>query len=156
MFSLTCHQYSAKMTCMNPLPALRPGRPKTSALTRLEQVRAAKRAQRTRERVAGIKTVPIKLCARDAERLRVALRQPEFNARIAAFLDDAVIEVAAHENLALLCWNRNRRIAFIDAEDAFRLYERNWRLVDQRRMTPAERQLIKRLAARYGNGVLNV
>ena len=58
------------------------------------------------------------------------------------------------ENLAALCWNRHER--YLDAAEAFRLYERNWRLVDDRRMQPAERALIKRLTTRYGNGVLNV
>ena len=134
--------------------APRPGRPKTNPLPRLEQVRVAKRAQRERERASGITVVPIKLGARDAERLRVAMQQSEFEARLGLLLDDIVVEVAAHENLALLCWNRRAR--FISGEDALHLYERNWRLVDQRRIKSAERELIERLAARYGNGVLHV
>jgi hypothetical protein len=134
----------------------RPGRPKTSTLSRAEQVRAAKRAQRSRERLAGIKVVPVKLAVRDAVRLRVALQQPEFAARLGLLLDDMVVEVAAYENLALLCWNHNRKTLFISGEDALHLYERNWRLVDQRRIKPAERELIGRLTARYGNGVLHV
>ena len=135
-------------------PATRLGRPKTSALSRAEQVRAAKRAQRSREGAAGIKSVSFKLGARDAERLRIALPGPEFEARFGLLLDDLVIDVSAYENLALLCWNR--RVRFTSAEDAFRLYERNWRSVDQRRIKPTERALIERLAARYGKGVLNV
>lgn len=134
--------------------APRPGRPKTNPLPRLEQVRVAKRAQRERERASGITVVPIKLGARDAERLRVAMQQSEFEARLGLLLDDIVVEVAAHENLALLCWNRRAR--FISGEDALHLYERNWRLVDQRHIKPAERELIDRLAAHYGNGVLHV
>ncbi len=135
-------------------PAPRLGRPKTSSMSRQEQVRAAKRAQRVRERDAGIRTIPLKLAERDAERIRVALQQPEFETRLRLLLDELVIEVAAYENLAHLCWNRTTR--FIAAEEAFRLYERNWRLVDLRRMTPAERDLVERLSACYGNGVLNV
>ena len=134
--------------------APRLGRPKTSPMSRPEQVRAGKRAQRERERIAGIKTVPLKFAARDAARIRAALQQPEFEARLGLLLDELVIEVAEYDNLAQLCWNRHAR--FIAAEEAFRLYERNWRLVDQRRITPAERDLIARLTARYGNGVLNV
>ena len=139
---------------MKALSTPRPGRPKSSPLSRLEQMRVAKRAQRERERASGITVVPIKLDVRDAERLRVAMQQTEFGARLGLLLDDIVVEVAAHENLALLCWNRRAR--FISGEDALHLYERNWRLVDQRRIKPAESELIERLAVRYGNGVLNV
>jgi hypothetical protein len=132
----------------------RPGRPKTSPLSRSEQLRLAKRAQRERERAAGMIAVPLKLAARDAERLRAAMTRPEFARQLRGLLDDTLIEVAAYENLAALCWNRGDR--YLGAEEAFRLYERNWRLVDRHRMQPAERALIERLATRYGNGVLNV
>ncbi|MBI4204317.1 MAG: hypothetical protein HY527_04760 [Betaproteobacteria bacterium] len=132
----------------------RPGRPKTSPLSRREQFRRAKRAQRARERAAGMAVVPLKLAARDAERLRAAMARPEFVRELRALLDDTLVETAAFENLSALCWNR--RDHYLGAEEAFRLYERNWRLVDRRRMKPAERALIERLAARYGNGVLNV
>jgi hypothetical protein len=139
---------------MKTQAASRPGRKKTNSLSRLEQIRVAKRAQRERERKAGIKLVSLKLGAHDAERLRIAMRLPEFEKWIENLLDEVVIDVTAYENLALLCWNRRTRYA--SAEDAFRLYERNWRLVDQRRIKPTERALIARLAERYGNGVLNV
>jgi hypothetical protein len=139
---------------MEPERAKRPGRPKRSDLSRQEQLRLAKRAQRARERDAGLVVVPLRLTARDAARARAALRRPEFMRRLARLLDEELIEVAAFENLAALCWNRQER--YLGAEEAFRLYERNWRLVDHRRMKPAERALIERLAARYGNGVLNV
>lgn len=132
----------------------RTGRPKTSLYSRSEQLRRAKRAQRARERDAGTVIVPLKLAARDAERIRAAMARPEFAHRLRGLLDDALIEIAAYENLKALCWNR--RVRYLGAEEAFRLYERNWRLVDQRRMTAAERALVERLAARYGNGVLNV
>jgi hypothetical protein len=155
---LTRHQNYPMMILMKTLPATnrapRLGRPRTSPLSRLEQVRAAKRAQRERERVAGIQAVSFKLGAREAERLRIALQQPEFKSRLGLLLDDLVVEVAKYENLALLCWNRRAR--FISARDAFGLYERNWRLVDHRRIKAAERALIEGLAVRYGNGVLNV
>jgi hypothetical protein len=132
----------------------RPGRPKTSPLSRSEQLRLAKRAQRARERDAGTVVVPLKLPARDAERVRAAMARPEFTRRLRGLLDDALIEIAAYENLAALCWNRRDR--YLGADEAFRLYERNWRFVDTRRMKSAERALIERLTARYGNGVLNV
>ena len=139
---------------MKPDRAGRPGRPQTSSLSRREQLRLAKRAQRARERDAGMVVVPLKLAARDAERVRAAIVRPEFTHRLRGLLDDALIEIAAYENLKALCWNRRDR--YLGAEEAFRLYERNWRLVDARRMRPAERALVERLAARYGNGVLNV
>ena len=141
------------LASMRQIQPRRPGRPKTSSLSRREQLRLAKRAQRARERAAGMVAVPVKFAARDAERLRVAMTRPEFARELLSLLDESLVEIAAYENLAALCWNRRER--YLGAEEAFRLYERNWRLVDQRRMQPAERALIERLAARYGNGVIN-
>jgi hypothetical protein len=126
---------------MKPDHTRRPGRPKTSPDSR-------------REQTAGAVVVPLKLAARDAERVRAAMARPEFTSRLRGLLDDALVEIAAYENLAALC--RNRRDRYLGAEEAFRLYQRNWRLVDQRSMKLVERALIERLAARYGNGVLNV
>jgi hypothetical protein len=134
---------------MKPDHARSPGRPKTSPHSQREQLRLAKRA-----RTAGAVVVPLKLAARDAERVRAAMARPEFTSRLRGLLDDALVEIAAYENLAALC--RNRRDRYLGAEEAFRLYERNGRLVDQRSMKLVERALIERLAARYGNGVLNV
>jgi hypothetical protein len=132
----------------------RAGRPRTSTLSRREQLRHAKRAQRARERAAGVAVVPLKLAKRDAERLRVAMARPEFVRELRGLLDETLIDIKAYGNLAALCWNRRER--YLRPEEAFKLYERNWRLVDTRRMPPAERALIERLKARYGNGVLNV
>lgn len=139
---------------MKAFKSTHPGRPRTSRLSRREQLRHAKRAQRERDRVAGMKVVPVKLAARDAERLRAALARPEFARELRGLLDEQLVDTTAYENLAALCWNRRGR--YLSAEEAFRLYERNWRLVDARRMKPAERALVERLQARYGNGVLNV
>lgn len=130
------------------------GRPRTSALSRSEQLRRAKRAQRERERAAGMAVVPLKLAVRDAARLRAAMARPEFVRELRGLLDEKLVDTTAFENLAALCWNRRDR--YLYAEEAFRLYERNWRLVDVRHMKPAERALVERLQARYGNGVLNV
>ena len=90
----------------------------------------------------------------DAEWLKAGVRQPDFAQRFKAFLDDTVIAVDDYDNLRTLCWNR--RAHYLGAEEAFRLYERNWRHVDRVNMTEAERALIARLADRFGNGVLNV
>jgi hypothetical protein len=139
---------------MKTAESTRPGRPRTSTLSRREQLRLAKRAQRRRERAAGMTVVPLKLAARDAERLRAAMARPEFVRDLRGLLDEKLIDTTAFENLAALCWNRRER--YVSAEEAFQLYERNWRHVDARRMKPAERALVELLQARYGNGVLNV
>jgi hypothetical protein len=132
----------------------RPGRPATSAHSRREQVRLAKRAQRERERREGMRDVTLKLPGRDADRWRAAVSQPGFAQRLGRFLDEELIEIDAYENLKGLCWNRRGR--YVAAEEAFRLYERNWRFVDAGRMKPEESELIRRLAVRFGNGILHV
>jgi hypothetical protein len=106
-----------------------------------------------REKTARKVVVSLKLAARDAERVRAAMARPEFMNRLRGLLDDALVEIAAYENLAALC--RNRRDRYLGAEETFRLYRRNGCLVDQRRMKLSERALIERLAARYGDRVLN-
>jgi len=130
------------------------GRPRTSALTRAEQLRRAKRAQRERARASGLVHYQIALPRAQAERLKAAMRQPDFTRRLSALLEETVIAVDDYANLEALCWNRRER--FLGAEDAFRLYERNWRHVNRSDMTQAERALIARLADRFGNAVLNV
>jgi hypothetical protein len=130
------------------------GRPRTSALTRAEQLRRAKQAQRERVRALGLVHYQIELPRADAERLKAGVRQPDFAQRFKAFLDETVIAVDAYANLKALCWNRDAR--YLGAAEAFRLYERNWRHIDHSNMTGAERALIARLAQRFGNGVLNV
>jgi len=58
---------------MKPDHARRPGRPKTSPDSQREQLRLARR---TREQTAGAVVVPLKLAARDAERVRAAMARP--------------------------------------------------------------------------------
>ena len=50
-----------------------------------------------------------------------------------------------------LAWNRDPARA-IPAAEAFALYERNWRHVDQRAFTAAERRLVAELTERFGHG----
>ncbi len=130
------------------------GRPKTSVLSRAEQLRRAKRAQRARARALGLVHYQIALPREEAERLKAGVRQPDFARQLKAFLEETVIAVDGYENLKTLCWNRTER--YLPAEEAFRLYERNWRHVDRKNMSDAERALIACLRDRYGNGVLNV
>ncbi len=44
----------------------------------------------------------------------------------------------------------------LDEEEAFALYEREWRWVEQDQLQPQERELIARLMQQFGHGVLNV
>ena len=129
------------------------GRPKTSSLTRAEQLRAAKRAQRQRERRAGLAAVQLRLPANEAERLRAALNAPGFNKALDEFLEDVVLDINRWPKLRELAWNRADR--WIPAEDALALYERNWRFVEPQRLTKEEANLIDRLKDRFGGGVLN-
>ena len=129
-----------------------PGRPRTNPLPRAEQLRIAKRAQRERDRNAGLVLCQVKLGKRIAERLRSAMTAPGFETEFEAFLEQSVIDARRYPNLLLLCWNRAGR--FLTDRDAFGLYERNWRLVDPRNLGQAERALIDRLAGEYCNGVV--
>jgi hypothetical protein len=140
----------AKQNCDKPAR----GRPRTSALTRAEQLRRAKQAQRERARARGLVHYQIALPRAEAERLKAAMRLQDFTPRLKALLEETVIAVDDYDNLRTLCWNRRER--YLGAREAFRLYERNWRHLDHRNMTPAERTLIERLADRFGSGVLNV
>jgi hypothetical protein len=60
-----------------------------------------------------------------------------------------------YPQLKLLAWNRSAE-AMLDEEEAFALYEREWRWIEQDALLPAERALIERLKNQYGHGVLNV
>lgn len=57
--------------------------------------------------------------------------------------------------LRLIAWNRNPHDA-ISGEEAFDLYERNWRFVDEAAMSPRERAVVDRLTREYGKGILHV
>ena len=127
------------------------GRPPVSGLSRSEQLRLAKRSQRERERAAGLVQAPLRLPAPLAARLMFAAQQPEFTATLSEFLDAALVEAARYPQLKLLCWNR--RAPWLTAVDAWSLYERNWRFIENARLEPAERELIERLNARFGAGV---
>ncbi len=128
--------------------AARAGRPRISRLSRAEQLRAAKRAQREREREAGLVLARLRLPAPLAAQLMFAARQPGFADGLSAFLDAETVETARYPQLKLLCWNR--RSPLLSAADAWSLYERNWRFIETGQLEPAERQLIDRLALRFG------
>ena len=122
-------------------------------MTRTEQLRAAKRAQRQRERKAGLATVELRLSADDAERLRVAMNGRGFALAFRRFLHDEVLDTKEWPALRALAWNRTDR--WIPAEEALAVYERNWRFVEPARLGRDEAALIEQLKARFGKGVFN-
>ena len=132
------------------MKAPRPARTKRS---RAEQLRAAKRAQRRREREAGLVAVELKLPAAQARRLREAAALPGFQQALVEMLDETVLDLDAWPVLRELAWSGERRL--IPARDALALYERNWRHVDVAAMGPEERALLARLVQRHGGGVFD-
>lgn len=65
------------------------------------------------------------------------------------------IQLADYPQLQFIAWNRPKD-DFIEEDEAFSLYERNWRWVEQDNLSVNERQLIERLTHVFGHGVLNV
>jgi hypothetical protein len=65
------------------------------------------------------------------------------------------LHIAEYPQLRLIAWNR-KDDDLIEEEEALALYERNWRYVDCANLTDHEQQLIDRLVAQYGNGILHV
>ena len=67
----------------------------------------------------------------------------------------AEVRIGAFPQLREIAWNR-RPDDTVTERDALALYERNWRHVDQARMTADERALLQRLIDKHGGGVLHV
>jgi len=120
---------------------------------RREQLRLAKRAQRERERKSGFALVQLRLPRALAQKLTAAARQEGFADLLDRALDEALVRIADYPALAEIAWNRAD--TWIPARDALRMYERNWRFVDAKKLSPGERGLIERLSARYGGGPLD-
>ena len=129
------------------------GRPVTSKVTRGEQLRRAKRAQRERERRAGLVNVQLVLPRDIAAKLAIARRAADFPNLLDAALDQFIVHLPDYPQLHDLAWNRTDE--YIPAKEAFQLYERNWRFIEPGRLEPKERALIDRLKARFGGGVIN-
>lgn len=122
-------------------------------MSRREQLRSAKRAQRARQRQANIVEVQLPLPADVAAKLAAARRAPHFVALLDAALDRLVVPLSDYPQLRDLAWNRTEDL--IPAKEAFQLYERNWRLLDHAKLDDRERQLIERLKAEFGHGEIN-
>ncbi len=121
--------------------------------TRREQLRTAKHRQRLKERQAGIGLYQIKLPFALREKLKTGMRDQRFVERFFTFLNAEVINIDRYPNLALLCWNRN--VEYMTRREAFDLYERNWRLVDDAGLLDHERTFIDELTQEFGRGVFN-
>lgn len=131
----------------------KPGRPKTSEVPRREQLRRAKRAQRSRQKLANVVEVQLTLPAIVAAKLAVARRAADFTDQLDAALAGLVVRLADYPQLRDLAWNRVDE--FIPAKEAFQLYERNWRLLDRSALDESERTLIARLKTEFGNEEIN-
>ena len=131
----------------------RVGGPATGKDMRGEQLRRAKRAQRERERHAGLVNVQLVLPGDIADKLAVARRAADFPDLLDEALDQLLVHLPDYPQLRDLTWNRKDE--YIPAKEAFQLYERNWRFVEPGRLEPEERALIDRLKARFGAGVIN-
>lgn len=64
------------------------------------------------------------------------------------------LNIDEYPELKLLAWNRALRK--IEEEEAFFLYERNWRFVNLENLTDKEQKMIDYLTMKYGGGVMNV
>ena len=131
----------------------RVGRPKVSKLTRQDQLRNAKRAQRARQKRAGLVDIQLTLPEQTAEKLRIARRTTDFARLLDAALDNMIIKISDYEQLSDLAWSRTD--GFIPAKEAFQLYERNWRFIEPEKLSRTERELIERLKSEFGNGLIN-
>lgn len=76
-----------------------------------------------------------------------------FVARLSRFIDAEQITVKEYPALNLFCWNRNQ--AFITRSEAFQIYERNWRHVDESNLDQHELALLTTLKNDYGRGVIH-
>ncbi|MEQ8692190.1 MAG: hypothetical protein RIC89_15305 [Pseudomonadales bacterium] len=120
---------------------------------RRRQLRQAKQRQRERDRAAGLVLYQTKLPENLARRLKAGLNIPGFRKMFKVFLQTELVEIADFPQLHQLCWNLHTE--FLTRADALAIYERNWRLVDQQTLEPAEREFIAELIEDLGDGVVN-
>lgn len=66
---------------------------------------------------------------------------------------NVLIDLALYPGLGLLCWNL--ATPRITRRDAFAIYERNWRWIDQASTPAHERAFIDSLAGEFGGGLIN-
>src|SRR5258706_107458 len=66
------------------------------------------------------------------------------------------IRLDRYPQLKQIAWHLGPEATVLNPEEAFALYERNWRHVDREAMSPRERALVKELTATIGKGVFLV
>ena len=81
------------------------------------------------------------------------MQNPAFVQSLTALIDHEMLDINHYDNLKLLAWNRRKMI--MTREEAWDLYESNWRFVDLADMAADERQLIEQLKQEFGQGVVN-
>lgn len=101
-------------------------------------------------RVSELTEVRLRLPTSLATGLKLAAQHHEFTTALSNFLDSALVEVARYPQLKILCWGR--RSSWISTQDAWSLYERNWRFVETEAIEPGERELMDRLTVLHGAG----
>jgi transcriptional regulator with XRE-family HTH domain len=67
----------------------------------------------------------------------------------------AEVRIADYPQLRRLSWNRPGTDVIAE-RDALALYERHWDLVDVDQLTTQEHTFVRRLADKYGHGILHV
>jgi transcriptional regulator with XRE-family HTH domain len=66
------------------------------------------------------------------------------------------IRIDRYPQLKQIAWHLSPTKKELEPEEAFALYERNWRHIDQSAMPAQERELVKKLTDKLGKGVLLV
>ena len=122
-------------------------------VVRSEQLRNAKQLQRGRDKSEGLGFYQVKLPLDLIKKLKAGMSTETFPFRLASFIDEQLIETEKSTALKLLCWNRNND--FVTRKEAFQIYERNWRHVDENDLDQIERELISSLKSEFGHGVIN-
>lgn len=77
-------------------------------------------------------------------------RRPYIGGTMSAIFETSIVP-ADFPELRLLAWNRDITRP-IPPEEAFALYERNWRFVDTAHLTADEKRLIRDLNKQFGAG----
>lgn len=121
--------------------------------TRKQQLRLAKQRQRARERQAGYDLYQVRLEAHLIKKLKIGMRDPEFVEQFSRFLESEIIDIRAYPNLNLVAWNRHQPL--MTRQTAFRLYERNWRLLSSDDFDVDERDFLDELKSEFGRGVIS-
>ncbi len=65
-----------------------------------------------------------------------------------------MINIKDYPELNLISWSTH--VKQITEEEAFGIYENNWRFVEVEKLTKKEASFIEHLKNKYGNGFLNV